>query len=106
MDYKLGSEYRDVALRRQHLESSTRSAEEVLQVIESLEDAAESVIVTFKPRPLSPDPNDDMILDLAINGHAEVIITQNSKHFLLAAKRFDIAVMSPGELLGHLRNVE
>lgn len=106
LDYKVASEYRDVALRPEHLAAARRSPETVLSLIGDLEGLAEPVDVVSKPRPLSPDPNDDMVLDVAINGRADVLVTQNSKHFTTAARRFGIKVMSPAELLEILREKE
>ena len=71
MDLKLGLEYRDVALRPELLAASELSETEVLELIEALEAFAEPVKVLTNTRPFSPDPNDDMILDLAIHGGAE-----------------------------------
>jgi predicted nucleic acid-binding protein len=99
MDVKLGLEYRDVALRPEHLSASELSQQEVLGLIESLEAASETVEIVIQFRPLSSDPNDDMILDLAINGHAEAVITKNAKHFGAAGGRFGIPILSPAEFL-------
>jgi putative PIN family toxin of toxin-antitoxin system len=103
MDLKLGLEYRDVALRPEHVEASEMSQLEILGLIEVLESASEMVDIFTKPRPLSPDPNDDMILDLAINGLADALVTNNTKHFIAAGKRFGISVLSPSEFLVVLR---
>ncbi len=103
MDYKIASEYRDVALRPEHLRASGRTAEGVLSLVEGIESIAEPIVVIQKPRPLSPDPNDDMILDVAINGQADAIVTQNTKHFAVAARRYGIRVLTPAELLSSLR---
>jgi putative PIN family toxin of toxin-antitoxin system len=103
MDYKIGSEYRDVALRPEHLATARRSAETVLSLIDDLEGLAEPVQVVNKPRPLSTDPNDDMVLDVAINGRADAIVTQNIKHFITPARRYGLKVLSPAELLETLR---
>ena len=75
MDLKLGLEYRDVALRPEHLAASALSKREMLELIEALEAFAEPVEIVHKNRPLSTDPNDDMVLDVAINGHAEALVT-------------------------------
>jgi predicted nucleic acid-binding protein len=40
-----------------------------------------------------------MVLDVAINGSAEVILTNNTRHFRQAAKRFQLKLMTPVELL-------
>ena len=103
MDLKLGLEYRDVALRSEHVRASALSKREIMELIEAMEAFAEPVEVVMKTRPLSTDPNDDMILDLAINGQAEALVTSNTKHFAGAGKRFGIPVLSPAELLEKMR---
>jgi putative PIN family toxin of toxin-antitoxin system len=103
MDHKLGLEYRDVALRQKHVEASNLNSEEILSLIEALEAFAESVNVIDLHRPLSPDPNDDMVLDLAVNGRADALVTGNTKHFAAAGRRFGIPVLTPAELLKRLR---
>jgi putative PIN family toxin of toxin-antitoxin system len=103
MDYKMALEYRDVALRPEHLAASGRSRENVLGLIEALEEVAEPVKVVRKVRPLSSDPNDDMVLDVAINAEADAIVTNNTKHFAAAARNFGIPVISPSDLLRRIR---
>jgi putative PIN family toxin of toxin-antitoxin system len=103
MDLKLGLEYRDVALRSEHIRASALSKREILELIEAMEAFAEPVEVVMKTRPMSPDPSDDMVLDVAINGRAEALITNNTKHFARAGKRFAIPVLSPAELLEKMR---
>jgi predicted nucleic acid-binding protein len=46
--------------------------------LDALEAIAEPVFVAFQYRPLSPDANDDMVLDVAINGNADAIVTNNT----------------------------
>ena len=103
MDQKLGLEYREVSLRPEHLNASELSAAEVLKLIDELEKLAEGVRIIRKIRPLSSDPNDDMVLDLAINGKADVIVTANVRHFRAAAKSFAILVATPAQFLNILR---
>ena len=81
MDLKLGLEYRDVALRSEHVRASALSKREILELIEAVEAFAEPVEVVMKIRPLSSDPSDDMVLDVAINGLAEPLVSSNKKHF-------------------------
>jgi putative PIN family toxin of toxin-antitoxin system len=94
MNLKLGLEYRDVSLRPEHVRESALSKREILELIEAVEAFAEPVEVVVRDRPLSPNPNDNMILDLAINGRAEALVTCNTKHFLAAGKRLGIPVLS------------
>jgi predicted nucleic acid-binding protein len=103
MDLKLGLEYRDVALRSEQVRASALSKREILELIEAMEAFAEPVEVVMKTRPLSSDPSDDMILDVAINGRAEALVTSNKKHFAAAGKRFGIPVLTPAELLEKMR---
>jgi predicted nucleic acid-binding protein len=106
MDYKIASEYRDVALRPEHLAASRQTSSKILTLIEALEELAEPIHVSVKPRPLSSDPNDDMILDVAINGRADVLVTQNVKHFKGPGNQYGIHICSPVELLVALRKGE
>jgi len=99
MDYKLVCEYRDVALRPQHVAASGRRSEDVEAIIEMLEAMAAPVLVRIKHRPLSQDGNDDTVLDVAINGQADAVVTNNIKDFRAAAERFGIQVLTPREFL-------
>jgi predicted nucleic acid-binding protein len=68
-----------------------------------LDAVAEPVLVIVRHRPLSPDENDDMVLDVAINGNADAILSNNTKHFREPAERFQLDVMTAAELLGEFR---
>lgn len=103
MDLKLALEYRAVALRPEHVEASGLTRAEILELIEAMEAFADPVKVRVSTRPLSPDPNDDMVLDVAVNGRADVLVTNNKKHFAAAGEQFGIAVLSPAELLLKIR---
>lgn len=99
MDYKLVCEYRDVALRAEQLHMSGKSRAETMAILDALEAIADPVLVAFRYRPLSVDPDDDMVLDVAINGDADVIVTNNTRHFREPADRFHMEALTPAELL-------
>jgi predicted nucleic acid-binding protein len=40
-----------------------------------------------------------MVLDVAINGGADAIVTNNVRHFRVAASRFEMLALTPAELL-------
>jgi predicted nucleic acid-binding protein len=103
MDYKLACEYRDVALREDQLNASGKSRAETTAMLDALESIAEPVFIAFQYRPMSPDANDDMVLDVAINGAADVIVTNNIRHFREASVRFQLKLMTPVELLSKFR---
>ena len=47
----------------------------------------------------SRDPNDEMVLEAAINGRADALVTYNVADFAGPAERFRISVLRPGDLL-------
>lgn len=95
-------EYEAVLLRAEHLEASELSAREVGVILDALAAVAEPVRLSFLWRPLLGDPADDMVLETAVNGRAELLVTFNRRHFTKAARRFQTRVASPGEALARL----
>jgi putative PIN family toxin of toxin-antitoxin system len=93
MDYRIACEYRDVALRPEHVAKSDLSAGQIEQLIVTLEGLAEPVEIFWRHRPLSIDPNDDLVLDVAINGQADGIVTSNLRHLHKPAQPFGITVV-------------
>jgi putative PIN family toxin of toxin-antitoxin system len=92
-------EYEDVLRRPEHLKASWASEEDVVDVLNGLALVCTPVTIAFRWRPALPDPNDDMVLETAVNGHADAIVTFNQRHFNPVAVRFGCQVMRPGELL-------
>ncbi len=103
LDYKLACEYREVCFRREHLEAAGRTREEVAWVLDMLEAVAEPIEVKIRHRPVSPDPGDEMVLDVALNGGADAIVTFNVRHFRSAAAAFHLRLLTPAELLIDLK---
>jgi putative PIN family toxin of toxin-antitoxin system len=99
LDYKMSCEYRDVATRPEHRKASGLSVRQVGDFLSALEDTAEPIRMKRRYRGLSPDPADDMVLELAINAASHVIVTHNLRHLKQPASRFDIPVFTPAEFL-------
>ena len=57
--------------------------------------AAEPVDVHFMWRAQLADPADELVLEAAMNGQASAIVTHNVRDFLLAARDFEIEVVTP-----------
>jgi len=55
-------------------------------------------LVWFSWRPVSPDPGDDLVLDGAVAGRCDFVVSFNERH-LQAAREFGIEVLKPAELL-------
>jgi len=92
-------EYESVLLRPEHLAAAGAQADEVLNVLDVLAGCVIRVEIQFLWRPQLRDPNDDLVLELAVNGQgsgdAVAIITSNQKDFLPQASKFGVEVMSP-----------
>ena len=63
----------------------------------------EAVVRHFAWRPQLADPNDEMVLETAVNGSARAIVTFNQADFSGAARRFGVDLWTPGQLLDPLR---
>lgn len=95
-------EYEAVLTRPEQLRVSKVSAMEVAMVLDALVAVSEAVRLSFRWRPVVSDPADDMVLETAVNGRAEILVTFNRRHFARAARRFQMTVASPGEALKRL----
>jgi predicted nucleic acid-binding protein len=63
----------------------------------------EPVHISHRLRPQLVDPDDEFVLEAAYHGKAEMIVTLNTRDFLIAARRFGIAALRPGEALERIR---
>lgn len=89
-------EYESVMTRPEHLAASRLDAGDVAVLLDAVAAAADRVIVDFRWRPAMRDADDDMVLETAVNGAADAIVTFNRRDFAGAASRFGIDVLSPG----------
>lgn len=64
---------------------------------------AEPVAVHFLWRPQLRDAGDEMVLEAAVNGHAQAIVAFNHRDYGDAPTRFGIALLLPA---GALRRIE
>lgn len=92
-------EYEGVLKRAEHRLVHGLSIEEIDRFLAAFASACEPVEVHLRWRPQLSDPNDEMVLEAAVNGRADYIVTFNAKDFAPAARRFGIAVRRPGALL-------
>lgn len=96
-------EYEDVLKRPEHRLVHGLTPEEIDDFLAELAALIEPVEVHFQWRPQSRDPNDEMVLEAAINGSADAIVTYNISDFAGAGERFNILVLRPGELLSKVK---
>jgi putative PIN family toxin of toxin-antitoxin system len=92
-------EYEDVLHRPEQRLAHGLSPVEVDEFLAELAALIEPVEVHFQWRPQLPDPNDEMVLEAAINGQADALVTYNVSDFTVAAGRFEIPVLRPADVL-------
>jgi putative PIN family toxin of toxin-antitoxin system len=96
-------EYKAVLTRRLHLTATGLSAAEVRDVLAALALVAEPVPIHFLWRPVLAHAEDEHVLDLAMNGRADMLVTFNQDDFVEASKTFQIEVVTPAAALQRLR---
>lgn len=96
-------EYEDVLKRPEQREVSGLTLAQVDMALVALAAAVEPVEVHFAWRPQLADPDDEMVLDVAVNGRADALVTHNLADFAVAAPRFGLALLRPGEVLERMR---
>lgn len=97
-------EYEDVLKRP---EQRLAHGLDLLQIDELLSELAALIVPVethFQWRPQVRDPKDEMVLEAAINGHADALVTFNVSHFATAGERFRIAILRPAEVLRKARS--
>ena len=95
-------EYESVLTRADHLEASGLSRDDVQATLDAIALVAEPVRLAYLWRPILADADDDMVLETAVNGRPDLLVTLNRGDFL-AASSFSVPVVSPGEAVGRVR---
>ena len=92
-------EYEEVLKRPEQRQVHGLNADQLDRFLAALASACEPVEIHFQWRPQLNDPADEMVLEAAINGRADALVTYNIRDFREAARRFRLQVISPATLL-------
>ncbi len=95
-------EYEAVLMRQEQRDASGLTEAEVGLVLDALAALIEPVETFFLWRPQLRDENDDMVLEAAVNGRADALVTYNERDFLPAAARFGLQLARPPQILERL----
>ncbi len=98
-------EYESVLTRAEHLDASGLQSDDVGAILDAIASIGEPVRLAYLWRPILSDPRDDMVLETAVNGRADVLVTVNSRHFQPAVATFGIDVASPAQALNRVRQL-
>jgi putative PIN family toxin of toxin-antitoxin system len=95
-------EYEAVLTRVENLSASRISVHDVNAALDALSAVARRVEMDIRTRPSLSDPDDEMVLETAINGVADGIVTFNQRDFKAAASRFNCPVILPRDAVREL----
>ena len=99
-------EYESVLKRPEHLLASGLLRPELVdRFLDSFLLHTEPVSVSYLWRPQLIDPADEMVLEAAVNGRADWIVTHNVRHFFAPAKKFNFGVAAPAPILHKLHKL-
>ena len=96
-------EYEEVLRRPEQRLAHGLTLEALDEFLAELAALVEPVGVHFLWRPQASDPCDEMVLEAAINGRADALVTYNLKHFLAPGNRFGISVLRPADVLREVK---
>jgi len=96
-------EYEEVLRRSEHRAVSGLTLADVDAVLAALAFWIEPVDVHLQWRPQLPDPDDEMVLEAAVNGHADALVTFNLRDFAKVAPRFGLRLARPAQILREIR---
>jgi predicted nucleic acid-binding protein len=92
-------EYEAVCQREENREAAGLTETEVDQFLDALVALLEPVEIFYLWRPQLRDADDEMVLEAAINGRADIIVSFNVRDYGRATARFGIEVIRPAEAL-------
>ncbi len=99
----LALEYEAVCRRMEHRVAAGLSEDEVNVFVEAIIALAQPVTMHFLWRPQLRDPCDEMVLEAAINGEADALVTFNARDFGGAPGHFGMELLLPREVIMRMK---
>ncbi|MBI5441611.1 MAG: putative toxin-antitoxin system toxin component, PIN family [Deltaproteobacteria bacterium] len=96
-------EYEAVLKSPEQLEVSRRSPGQTDRFLDALSLLCEPISFFYLWRPQTRDPADEMVLETALNGGADGLVTHNLDDFAAAATKFKLELWRPGIFLERLK---
>lgn len=90
-------EYEPVLTRAQQLSATGLTIGKTNEVLDAVSAIIEPILMHFLWRPRLKDPADEMVLETAVNGRADRLVTFNLRHLRAAAEEFGIRTFTPPE---------
>lgn len=99
----LALEYEAICGLAEHRLASGLTEPQVSVFVTAIVAMARPVPIYFLWRPQLRDPNDEMVLEAAVNGRADALVTFNARDFGDAPARFGVELLLPRVAIGRIR---
>ncbi len=99
----LALEYEAICGKAEHRIAAGLSEREAGIFLDALIAMAEPVETHFLWRPQLRDSGDEMVLEAAVNGRADALVTFNGRDFGVVPSRFGIEMLLPREAMARIR---
>jgi predicted nucleic acid-binding protein len=99
----LALEYEATCRLPDHRHAASLTAAQVLVFVDAVIAMAEPVESHYLWRPQLRDPGDELVLEAAVNGQAEAIVTFNKRDFGAAPARFGVPPLTSAEAIRRIR---
>ncbi len=96
-------EYEAICMLADHRLAAGASLAEVQNLLSSIFEVIVPVEVHYQWRPQLSNASDEMVLETAVNGRADAIVTFNHADYGDAPRRFGIQLWKPAEALQEIR---
>lgn len=96
-------EYEAVSMLAEHRLAANAGESDLRNLLDAIFGVVVPVEVHYQWRPQLSDAVDEMVLEAAVNGRANVIVTFNAAHYKVVPERFGIQLWKPAEALREVR---
>jgi putative PIN family toxin of toxin-antitoxin system len=96
-------EYESVLLRPPHLARARASVSDVTEILDALAGLCVPVVFDYRWRPTGAHTDDELVIETAINGHADAVATFNVRDMREVGARFGFQTRRPGPLVQRIR---
>jgi len=95
-------EYESVLKREEHLSAAGATIDDVDVILDMFTASAEQIKLYYLWRPQLKDAFDELVLETAVNGVADVLVTFNLRDFGKAPGSFGVTLALPRDVIGRL----
>jgi predicted nucleic acid-binding protein len=99
----LAIEYEAVCSRAEHREAAGLTEREADIFVTAVVAMAEPVETHFLWRPQLRDAADEMVLEAAVNGRADALVTFDTQHFGTTPAQFGVEVLLPRDAIARIK---